>query len=192
MDYCPVLNITPRQVAKNLYVPTKKAKAKSVFTNEELSRLWEADPSIYSRAILIMIYSGMRIGELFQLRPEQVHLDDRYLVGGEKTEAGRDRTIPIRQEIVPLLADFLDNKGGSNTTASFTARVGGYLDAIGMDHTSHEARHTFISFSIQSQIPLPTIQQIVGHASGSVTTSVYTHIPTRELIKAVDSISFVW
>ena len=43
-----------------------------------------------------MIYTGMRIGELFGLRTENVH--ETYVIGGEKTKAGRNRIIPIRSE----------------------------------------------------------------------------------------------
>lgn len=41
----------------------------------------------------MLIYTGMRIGELFSLPLDDYH--ETYVVVGEKTEAGRNRVIPI-------------------------------------------------------------------------------------------------
>ena len=52
---------------------------------------------------MILIYSGLRINELFSIRKADVHLDSQtpHMIGGEKTDAGRDRMIPIA---LPVLA----------------------------------------------------------------------------------------
>lgn len=76
----------------------------SRYSDEEIERLWK---SLYETnnvdIILIMIYTGLRPTELLEIRTENVHLDEKYMVGGMKTEAGRDRTIPICDKILPLV-----------------------------------------------------------------------------------------
>ena len=54
----------------------------------------------------MLIYTGLRIGELFSLRRENVHLKEGYLVGGSKTKAGKNRTVPILPEALSYLQYF--------------------------------------------------------------------------------------
>jgi integrase len=186
IEFCPTLNITPRQVHQALYAPGTQSKRKKVFTEQEIHRLWDLDSDRYCRALLILLYSGMRIGELHQAEPDAVNMAERYLVGGEKTSAGKNRVIPIRKEIAPLIRDHFAHPRQS--LSALRKGVSTFLTGAAMEHTSHEARHTFISRAIQSQVPLPIVQQIVGHSAGNVTLSVYTHLPPAELVRAVDSI----
>lgn len=53
-----------------------------------------------------MIYTGMRIGELYKTKKENVHLDEHYMIGGEKTAAGIDREIPISTTIINVVERF--------------------------------------------------------------------------------------
>ncbi len=41
--------------------------------------------------------------ELLEIESENVHLNERYMIGGVKTEAGKNRVIPIHESIVPLI-----------------------------------------------------------------------------------------
>ena len=71
-------------------------KEKDIFTPEEIQRLEEHSDEDAAKLVLMLIYTGMRIGELFGLRTADCHGD--YVIGGEKTAAGRNRVIPIRPE----------------------------------------------------------------------------------------------
>lgn len=59
--------------------------------------------------ILILIYTGMRVGELLDIKVENVHINEKYMVGGSKTEAGKNRVIPFHERIVPLVKKWYDN-----------------------------------------------------------------------------------
>ncbi|MFR8294834.1 MAG: hypothetical protein ACLVAU_11750 [Ruminococcus sp.] len=48
-----------------------------------------------------MIYTGFRIGEVFTILKENVHLDEGYIIGGIKTEAGKDRTSAVCRRRYP-------------------------------------------------------------------------------------------
>lgn len=51
------------------------------FTDEEIELLWSNLDKPYVDSILIMIYSGMRIGELLELTPDDINLKERIMIG---------------------------------------------------------------------------------------------------------------
>ena len=52
------------------------------FTKEEIDKLFKYEEQFdYLDTVLIMIYSGLRIGELLDIRIKNVHLDERYMIG---------------------------------------------------------------------------------------------------------------
>lgn len=82
------------------------------FTDAELKILWENRDDPVVRMLLIMCYSGFRIGEFATL---QVVLDqdgrNGYFCGGIKTKAGKNRIVPVHSAIMPLLRQILDSNG---------------------------------------------------------------------------------
>ena len=87
--------IATTDFAKYVKLPQQVKKEKAIFTDDEIALL-EKDGSDAAKIALMMIYTGMRIGELFSLPLKDYH--ESYVIGGEKTKAGRDRVIPIRPE----------------------------------------------------------------------------------------------
>ena len=54
--------------------------------------------------ILILIYTGWRIGELLRMQTKDVDLSEWTMRGGSKTAAGKNRLVPINTRIRPLIA----------------------------------------------------------------------------------------
>lgn len=81
--------------AKYVRLPEVQKVEKEICTDDDIKKL-EQDGSETARIVLMLLATGMRIGELFSLPVENYH--ETYVVGGEKTEAGRNRIIPIRPE----------------------------------------------------------------------------------------------
>ena len=75
-------------------------------TLQELGWLWQNVAQDTIKIILIHIYTGMRMSELAGIRMENVHLKEQYMIGGMKTQRGRNRTIPIADCILPLVKHF--------------------------------------------------------------------------------------
>lgn len=94
------------------YVDIGKREGKSnrhPFTQEEIDKLFKHVNDIdYTDTVLIMIYTGLRIGELLDIKIKNVHLDERYMIGGLKTEAGKDRVIPINKKIEPFIRKYYE------------------------------------------------------------------------------------
>ena len=82
------------------------------FTDAELKILWQHKDDPVAAMILIMCYSGFRVGAFETL---QVFLDQDgrtgYFCGGLKTKAGKNRIVPVHSAIMPLLRRILDDNG---------------------------------------------------------------------------------
>lgn len=180
--------------AKYIKLPENVKKEKEIFSDEDIAKL-EAEGSETAKIVLMLIYTGMRIGELFELPLENYH--ESYVVGGEKTEAGRNRIIPIRPEGRAYFAEFaqkatgpllLSGYEGQKIAANFRRRdFYPLLDRLKIDRkTPHATRHTFASWARRIGVAPEILQKILGHADYSTTANIYVHTDISELIEAVE------
>ena len=171
------------------------------FTQEEIDKLFKyVDTFDYLDTILIMIYSGLRVGEMLDLRIENIHLEERYMVGGSKTEAGKNRIIPINKKIEPFIRKYYEkNKDKEFLIINSLGRPMGYsnyrrekfdniMEKLKMEHKPHDARHTFASLMDSAGANKLCIKRIIGHSSQDITEDIYTHKTLEELIEAIDLI----
>lgn len=193
-------DIVSKNYAEFLKIPKFEKKEKRIFTREEISRLWAHtdDPNV--QAVLFMIYTGFRIGEVVALTAESVDLKRGIVVGGEKTDAGKDRIVPLPPAI-PELKEFVSSwceRAGFDrlfpmTTAQFRRDVfGAALDTAGIDPeglTPHCTRHTFASLSAAAGVQPENLQKIIGHASFNTTAEVYIHQDVATLIDEMRKIN---
>ena len=143
----------------------------------------------------MLIYTGMRIGELFALTLDDYH--GRYVVGGEKTEAGRNRVIPICPEGRGYFqyfaeqatgAQLLSGYAGQHTPNNFRRRdYYPLLNKLEITRkTPHATRHTYASRARKAGMPPEVLQKILGHADYHTTASIYVHTDVEELLRAVE------
>lgn len=181
--------------ASFIKLPENVKKEKEIFSADEIKKI-EKDGSQEARLVLMMIYTGMRIGELFGLRTENVH--ETYVIGGEKTKAGRNRIIPIRSEGRKYFAEFKERaKGellisgydGQKVAANFRNRdYYPLLERLGIPKkTPHAARHTFASWAVANNIKPELLQKMLGHADYSTTANIYEHFDIDQLVEAIDA-----
>lgn len=171
-----------------------KSKMHKPFTEEELAQLWENKDDFVARLALVYCYTGMRPTELIFIKRENVHLKERYIIGGMKTEAGRDRTIPIAEKIFPFIREWYE-KGGEylapvNPRTRHTMRrlfAKSNIPCI-RSHLPHDGRHTCETMLDNARVAKRTIQLIIGHAGKDVDENVYTHKTLKQLIQAINAI----
>lgn len=173
----------------------EKPKEKEVFSADDIAKL-ESDGSPAAKIVLMLIYTGMRIGELFSLPLADYH--ETYVVGGEKTEAGRNRIIPIRPEGRQCFAEIaakadgellISGYSGQRVAANFRKRdYYPLLERLGIDKkTPHATRHTFASWAVSAGIKPELLQKMLGHASYDTTANIYVHADVEQLVAAVES-----
>lgn len=210
-DYSQFLTTDVKKKEESLHFP---------FTTEEIKKLWsyenELFPIIYgkgkdakettvqaARALLVLLYTGMRVMELGELKAADVHPDERYIdLQGTKTQAAK-RIVPIHKDIVPviraLLADggeylVVNGHGMPITYEQWKLKILKPLnERIGANHTLHDTRHTFISAAERSGLDANSIilKRIVGHATSGNTTAIYTHKNIGDLLAAIDKVSLI-
>lgn len=166
------------------------------FTDEELNVLWNNVNDDFVKTILIFCYTGMRPNELFSINRENIHIEERYMVGGSKTEAGRDRVIPIHKKILPLIEHFFYN--GSNEPfkqliedfnyGKYWRVINKLMKDFNMNHTAYDGRHTFITRMKQAGANEQILKKIIGHSIQDLTERVYTHRSIKELVNEVDKL----
>lgn len=179
-------------------LPEHVKTEKEVFSVGDIHKL-ELAPDDAAKIVLMLLSTGMRIGELFQLPLSDYH--GSYVIGGEKTSAGRNRIIPIRPEGrgyfkyfaeasdgKPLL---LDGYEGNRDVANFRKRdFYPLLERLGVDRkTPHATRHTYASRAVREGMPRETLQKILGHANYTTTADVYVHADVDSLVSAVEPVT---
>lgn len=174
------------------------------FTREEVKILWEnADRSRDVRVILMLICSGVRIGELLDLKKENVNLTERYFkIKKAKTKAGI-RIVPIAECVADFWRELMEGDGSfvipnsrdKNRRMMYASYLNTYflksLEQLGIgDHFPHDTRHTFVSVMTSAGIQPAIIKRIVGHKGKDVTERVYTHFEIEDMIRAVNTPDF--
>lgn len=108
-------DLIDKNYAEFVKLPKQKAKEKQIFTKQDRDTLWAHSSDTIVQVILVMIYTGFRIGEITALRPEDIFINEGYMVGGEKTEAGKNRVVPFPPnvpEIKAFVSQWLSECGG--------------------------------------------------------------------------------
>ena len=193
-------DIIHKNQAQFIRLPEEEKKEKEIFTDAEIRKLWSASADPAVQIILIMIYTGLRIGELFSMQRDNVHVLEGYMVGGLKTKAGRNRVIPIKPTISPFIEHMYDHAPagglliegypGQKVAANYRDRE--YYPALkrlGIQRkTPHSCRHTFTSMMVKAGVRPETLQKLLGHADYSTTANVYVHQNVDDLRQAVSMI----
>ncbi len=171
-------------------LPAAAHSEKPIFSDMDIAKLKKCDTEP-SRAILCMIYTGMRISELLDLTVSACHGD--YVIGGEKTEAGKNRVIPIPECVRGYFDDFIAQAGGGHlipwTQGTFRKYYKQTLADLGIEYIPpHSCRHTFASICRRTGVDPETLQKIMGHRNYQTTANVYVHKERQELIAAVKNL----
>jgi integrase len=192
-------DIIHKDYAQFVVTPSKNRKTKKTpFRAEEVMLFWDHIGNVNAEIMLMLCYSGMRISELLTLKKEQVNLGENYIITGSKTEAGKDRYIPIHPRIKPLLEKHMENKTewaivnmfGDKPIRydSFHAKRWSKLKTklqLRDELTIHSTRHFFVSELHKHGADKIAVQKIVGHKGDDVTDDTYTHISNQLLHETV-------
>ncbi len=209
-------DIINKDYAQFVVLPEETNKEKEIFKKDEIALLWKNSDNRTAQIILVLIYTGVRINELFSMEIENVHIDKRYMVGGSKTDAGKERIIPIHKDVLPFIIVWMEEnknrkcllcnqRGNKMDVDNFRNRYFyPFLEEIKILEknakpprlTPHSTRHTFISEMVKNDSKPEYLQRIVGHEQYETTIDFYTHITgddIENLIKEVDEhLSFGW
>ena len=200
-DYAMEDDIVDKNYAKLAKLPKTEKTKKDIFTSADILKIEKAAKTdIWASTIFIMIYTGMRPGELLSLTKFNVDIKNMIITGGIKTDAGKDRIVPIHHKIQPYIKYFYEQNGEyliDVTGSTIKHRVDNYrrryyyptLDKLEIQRLNpHCCRHTFASLMHKANVDTKSIQELIGHADYSTTANIYTHLDMEELKEAIAKI----
>ena len=174
-----------------------ETKEKTPFTVQEIEKLKSFRHPLNDTA-LILLYTGMRITELLDIKRENVFLEERYMIGGTKTAAGKNRIIPIHDEIFDLVKKryedgykYLITRGGKKENyGTYRIHYWNKMNtALGFRHTPHDTRHTFTTFADKCGMHKVALKRILGHTLSDITDH-YTHKNLDELKAEINKLQY--
>lgn len=180
-------DIINKNYAQFIRMGKDEKKEKEIFTDAEIRKIEKAaEKDIAARYILIMIYTGFRIEEFLALTPFDVDMKNKTMRGGVKTEAGKNRIIPIHPKIILYIAALYNEKkealihkeDGSRYSVNYFRDKMYYpaLENLGIPKRSpHCTRHTFATNLVRAKAPPTVVQRLLGHTKYSFTVDTYVH-----------------
>jgi len=129
--------------------------------------------------LLLALLAGLRCVEIARLAPGDV-LDDQLRLAGK---GGKVRYVPLHELVQDALTAAPPPYGLS--PGRISAKIGDYLEGLGLDDTAHAFRHAFATKVYElSGFDLLLTSDLLGHESVS-TTQVYTRVVNQAARDAV-------
>lgn len=148
--------------------------------------------------VLVSLNTGMRRGELFDLKWSAVNFQTKTITAaGATTKTSDTRHIPMNKETVRVLEDWKKLAGKSRYV--FPSQEGGRLEDVKSAWLKlleraeiegfrwHDMRHDFASRLVMAGVPLNTIRDLLGHADIKMTLR-YAHLAPDSKAAAVELI----
>jgi len=202
-NYAVENNILNKNYAE--FIDVRKFKfdktEKERFTDIEIKKLSDLAPANeWVATVLIMIYTGMRISEMLKLTKFNIDLDKKIITGGLKTDAGKNRVIPIHPKIFRYVRYWYDKNGKAlicekegRAMSANRYRKEYYYSALEAAKvrplTPHSCRHTFGSLMAAAGVDTVSIQRLIGHADYATTANTYTHPEIESLRNAINKLA---
>ena len=190
LDYAVEYELVDKNYARDFSIEAAPVQSDHLaFTDEELKTLWKYQSIPYVCYILFQTYMGWRPQEMCKLKKTDVDWDNWTVTGGLKTEAGRNRVVPVHKDLIPILkkikelSDSLNSEwlcpsfdGTELTYDKYNKRFHQVMGEIGINerHKPHDPRKTFVTLAKASEVNEYAIKYIVGHAISDLTEKVYT------------------
>ena len=174
--------------------PRKEFTLPKVLSKEEIKNIIDAAGTIKHRCILSLMYSsGIRIGELLQLKIEDID-SKRMLIRVNQGKGKRDRMTLLSEKVLLDLRIYyqqtrpknylFESPDGQMYSASSVQKIlkkAAITCGIRKNVNPHMLRHSFATHLLESGTDLRYIQTLLGHKS-SKTTEIYTHVATNTFI----------
>lgn len=205
--YAMSIDLISQNYAQFIKIKSAEKAEKEIFTVSEIRKIKDAAESgeSYSddaKIVMMMLFTGTRISEITGIKYSKVYpyYEIPYMIGGIKTEAGKDRIIPIHSEILKYVRYFysigtpnreyllINSKGGKMEASNFRRRhYYPLLEALGIEKKSpHSTRHTYTTMLHASGAKQENIIKLVGHTDFKTTQEHYIHQTINELKATIE------
>ena len=188
----------PNPVIPRRHYLSRERRLPRDVSDEIIAQLFEAIGShLRDRTMFtLMLHAGLRVGELSQLRLADVRLSDEHTpflrLNGK---GGQERVVYLSATAAELLKAYLEEraqngpeqvflnyKGQPISITGIQLRLGRYCRQADIWITSHQLRHTYASRMIGAEVPITSLQKLLGHNSIH-TTQLYVHVADSKVEK---------
>jgi site-specific recombinase XerD len=181
---CPVLPRHRLQKSHPLPRDVSDPDIKTLFAQIDSTR----DQAMF----LLMLDCGLRVGEVHNLSLKDLHFENpsHILVNGK---GGKQRIVYLSPPAQHVLQGWLASRPVSNGRAVFISEHGkrlsvagiqyllrGYCKKAGVQFSCHQLRHTFGRHMAEADLPVTSLQSLLGHKSIR-TTQIYVHLSNTHL-----------
>lgn len=190
------LDIIDKMYSQLIEIHEERTETKRTpFTKDQINDLWSQSEDPRVQIVLIFIYTGFRLNELLKMKTDQVDLELKIFTGGEKTEAGKGRKVPIHSRIQPFVFSLVNKGTEYLITDGFGRPFSEYryykqwavvMNMIHADKTPHEARHTFETELDNAHANKKCIDLLMGHKSLDIGSRVYNHKTLDQLRETIE------
>ena len=206
--------IIPRNpaISKRVFIPSEKKTKRKALTLEEVQdvirQLYRAEDVTNRRLLALMLFTGMRRGEILGLRWEDIdfekdtisvsravsYISNQPILSSTKTKNGL-RVIPLNPQLKELLQP-IEAEGfifGSEKPITKMVYIRLFRN-INRDFdlhgaTAHVFRHSYLSLLNQAGVDPKTIQAIGGHGSFLMTYDLYVHTNGEQIATAGEKVN---
>lgn len=207
------------------YPKDNTIKEKKAYSKNEIAKIVSkcfeeienrSDERYCCLAILLAIFSGMRIGEICALQFKDIDLEKKLIYVRKTLErivtplekkrskiviqtpktSDSIRDIPIQDkmlEIIKKLKIFDDDYVASGRKKYYEPRTlrehyVKLVKSLGIEPIKfHGLRHTFASINIENGTDTKTISELLGHSGVEITLDIYTHISNETKANAINN-----
>lgn len=199
-------DIVNKDYATFIELPEQEETTATRFTEVQLELIKQNVGKVpYMDYIYIMCYVNFRVSEFLELTPDRYKVTDsgiHYFVGGKKTDAGKDRIVPVHPKIQQLVQKCIENEG-----ETIFCRIHGgsefgkamnkdyflkycfrpAMQAIGLsdEYTPHSCRRTFSTRMSAAGAREEDIIALMGHTDYKVDIDHYIIQEVDTLYKAI-------
>lgn len=206
-------NIVDRDVTENLFIGRGASVQREPLTDLEVEKIrQQIGKDKYAAYVYALCYLGYRPGEMLEIRKDQVFEKDGalFIKEGKKTNAGRDRIVPVHEKIKDIIQEQLRTEGTEylfpmimmNRKGKFKgykAMTDNYFnkfafrplaDRLGIpkNKVPYSARHTFSDKLKSAAGTDKTKAALIGHSDYIFTQKKYQSTDLDELRKTMESI----
>jgi integrase len=190
-------DISDKNYAEFLYVGNDAQQEREPFTANEMQKLFDSVPkNPDARYILCLCYLGFRPEEFLKIRQKDFDRENMTLCSGSKTEAGKNRIVPISPKIAQYVLELSEGKdyifspsGEKISQKIFREKI--FYPALENAKirrlTPYSCRHTFATLMKNVQAPTTDKQKLIGHANFEMTAH-YTHTDIESLRNIIDKL----
>ena len=164
-------------------------KLPTVFSRQELKRLFTAPQRLKQRILFSLAYSaGLRVSEVCALKITDID-SDRMQIKVRQSKGNKDRYVILSKKLLPGLRKYFKSskpkvylfngkqkgKPLSHNAAQTSFRLAMGKARINKEASMHTLRHSFGTHLLEDGVDIVTIKELMGHANIE-TTMIYLHI----------------